>query len=1012
MVVDQSSRCIPIPLNRRDGFMALALMTLVISAGTCQMVVGVCGVYHDDAVYVSTAKALAQGDGYRLINVPGSPVQSRYPILYPAVLALVWRLWPTFPENLLAMQGLSLLAGGAAVGLAYLYLVRFGYCSRRIAVGSGLLCGTCSALLYFSTQTLSEMPFALLLLLALWALDRDLHTPTTSRLRQVFLGVLLGVPFMCRSIGVALIPVGLLLLYRAGRPVRLVVGGLAAVTLPWVLWTMVGGVQDPVEGYHTDYFGWWGSFGLPLLGRVFLSNVLLVASSSASIGLEGIGHALLSVESSRIPLVLLMLLGAVPWLVMLPQLRAGRVLPCFLMGYLVIILFWPWPPYRFLIPILPILVPFLLRGIWAMSRRFFPLRRYGVVGAVALGIAVTANLALLYRHCELNQRTRYPYGTFPDAPVSWSSYERVFDWLRTHARPDDVVASGLDSMIYLYTDLRGFRPFVGRSTSLFYGDELPPLGTVDDLVHILLEHEPRYLVRSPMLEFSEEQPFDSLLAEMRDKHPGWLAPVYQSEDQQFVIFELQAEMQPAGNSSKTTRSILQNESSPNVVLISVDTLRPDHLGCYGYTRNTSPRIDRLAAEGTLFENAISSTSWTLPAHAALMTGLPDSVHGCLDTDKRLSDSRTTLAERLKAVGYATVGFFSGPYLHPVFGLSQGFEKYVDCTSYPQLNEKTAKGTGTLEGMAIWQASHRDVTNPRVYKAVHAWLTQNRERPFFMFVHLWDVHFDFIPPEPYDQMFDPDYQGSFNGENFLFDSRINARMPKRDLEHLIALYDGEIAWTDMHVGKILDDLDALGLRDTTMVVLVADHGTEFFEHGEKGHRQTLFEEAIRIPLIMRYPGRIPPGQRVTTQTSIIDVLPTIMELVGLSASADVMGRSLVPLFLDGSLAGDNPAISELYSAGRRLRSFRRSGRKLIRDEVTDRAWVYNLLEDPGELSPVQDIHSSLVQAATGDARLGEKWLAEYQNTILPGPAATSHIPPALLEKLRSLGYVGSGSENAR
>jgi arylsulfatase A-like enzyme len=447
-----------------------------------------------------------------------------------------------------------------------------------------------------------------------------------------------------------------------------------------------------------------------------------------------------------------------------------------------------------------------------------------------------------------------------------------------------------------------------------------------------------------------------------------------------------------------------DESWPNVLLISVDMLRPDHLGCYHYPRSTSPSIDRLAEEGALFENAISSTSWTLPAHAALMTSLADSVHGCVDTNRRLGDSLTTLAERLKAIGYATVGFFSGPYLHPVFGLSQGFETYTDCTSYAQLSKETALATGTVEGATIWEASHADVTNPRVYKAVQTWLKQNRRKPFFMFIHMWDVHFDFTPPEPYDRVFNPDYDGVFNGKNFFFDQWVNARMPKRDLEHIIALYDGEIAWTDEHIGKILDDLDSLDLRDSTVVVLVSDHGTEFFEHGEKSHRKTLFDEVIRIPLIIRYPGRVPSGMRITAQSSLIDVLPTIVELIGLSPPKDIMGQSLVPLFSDRSPARDNLAVSELYSLGRRMISFRRGASKLIQDEITGRSWVYNLLEDPDELHPLRDVDSPLVQGIMRDALLARQRLIAYRNAG-PGEITASNITPELRKKLESLGYIG-------
>ncbi len=459
------------------------------------------------------------------------------------------------------------------------------------------------------------------------------------------------------------------------------------------------------------------------------------------------------------------------------------------------------------------------------------------------------------------------------------------------------------------------------------------------------------------------------------------------------------------DASAARTAIRADASWPNVLLISVDMLRPDHLGCYGYTRETSPRIDRLASEGTLFENAISSAPWTLPAHASLFTGLTDSAHGCVDTNRSLAPELTTIAERLKAIGYATVGFFSGPYLHPVFGLAQGFDEYIDCTSYSRLSDKTASSTGTVEGQAIWGASHSDVTNPRVYKAVQEWMRRSDRRPFFMFVHMWDVHYDFTPPKPYDRKFDPDYQGPFDGSNFFFDQWINARMDKRDLEHLIALYDGEIAWTDHYIGRILDDLDALGLRDSTVVVLVADHGTEFFEHGEKSHRKTLFDEVIKIPMIVRYPGRVPSGKRIAAQTSIIDVTPTILELIGLSTPKDVMGHSLVPLFSGGSFPPNRVAVSELASLGRKMKSFRRRDWKLIRDEVTGRSWIYDLHADPEELHPLQDPDSPMVKAIQRAARLAEQRLTE----AAPSPQSPDNeaaISPEVLEKLRSLGYVGN------
>ena len=454
-------------------------------------------------------------------------------------------------------------------------------------------------------------------------------------------------------------------------------------------------------------------------------------------------------------------------------------------------------------------------------------------------------------------------------------------------------------------------------------------------------------------------------------------------------------------------AVKADESWPNIVLISVDTLRPDHLGCYGYQRKTSPRIDKLASEGALFEQAVSSTSWTLPAHCAMFTGLADTVHGCIEMDRRLAESRVTLAERLSAAGYATAGFFSGPALHPVFGLAQGFDKYVDCTSYADLSVKVV-GTGqTLDGGVVESRSNADITNPRVSEAVCDWLTNNRQRPFFMFIHMWDVHFDFIPPPPYDRMFDPEYTGTATGENFFINPDVNPRMPKRDLEHIIALYDGEITWTDAHLGKILDQLDTLSLRDNTIVMLLSDHGEEFFEHGRKGHRQTLYDEVIRIPLIVRFPGKIPAGRRYEHQARMIDVVPTLLDLAGIPNPEDVMGRSLKPVFDGYALSSDDLAVSELFSVGRELRSFRRPDRKLIHNRKTKESVIYALTADPAEQAPLNKFNSEMVRSLLAGVEQTRAWLDDFTKR-LPVEIQSPLLPEKVRHQLETLGYIGEAA----
>ena len=290
------------------------------------------------------------------------------------------------------------------------------------------------------------------------------------------------------------------------------------------------------------------------------SNAVLLALSTATLGFEGLADALLSLDFKIGPIVLVFGLGLVPWLAILMQIRMRRVLPSLLVVYLAIMLFWPWPPYRFLVPVLPLLVPYMLRSASSLSERFVPERRRTALATIVVGVAVVANMTLLYRHCQLSRRTGYSFTSLADTRVSWSSYEGVFDWLQTHARADDVVASPFDPMVYLYTGLRGFRPFVGRPASLFYRKDVAAVGTVEEVVECLRAKRPRFLVQFPLPGFGEERPFSELLAELRAKHRGWLDPVYQGKDGRFVIFELRSEMEPSARSVESSQRSVQSGS--------------------------------------------------------------------------------------------------------------------------------------------------------------------------------------------------------------------------------------------------------------------------------------------------------------------------------------------------------------------------------------------------------------------------------------------------------------------
>jgi arylsulfatase A-like enzyme len=444
--------------------------------------------------------------------------------------------------------------------------------------------------------------------------------------------------------------------------------------------------------------------------------------------------------------------------------------------------------------------------------------------------------------------------------------------------------------------------------------------------------------------------------------------------------------------------------APNLLLISIDTLRPDHLGAYGYERETSPAIDRLAAQGVLFENHISSSSWTLPAHTAMFTSVVDSVHGVTDPQSTaLPDSFTTLAERFRSAGYATGGFFSGPYLHPAFGLGQGFDHHENCTVRPEDPTITIARSGSRSRGDARIASRRHGSASA--EASRKWIEEHDHRPFFAFVHFWDVHFDFVPPPPYDTMFDPDYSGPVDGKDFYFDNaRYGPQIAPRDLAHVLALYDGEIRWTDGFIGKLMDDLDAWGIAENTIVVLTSDHGTEFFEHGWKCHRSTLFDELLRIPLVIRAPGRLPAGLRVAAQTRMIDLGPTLLALAGLAAPADVMGESLVALARGEPGDLDPVALAELDGDWSTLRCVRTHDAKLVQDLRKGSFAYYDLLTDPHELHPIND----LSQGPPHDlARRYREAVDRIEKARAARPALPDKPPIAaeLRRQLQQFGYVG-------
>jgi arylsulfatase A-like enzyme len=414
-------------------------------------------------------------------------------------------------------------------------------------------------------------------------------------------------------------------------------------------------------------------------------------------------------------------------------------------------------------------------------------------------------------------------------------------------------------------------------------------------------------------------------------------------------------------------------------------VRRDHLGIYGHRPRyapevaISPNIDALAQEGVVFDDAFTTTSWTLPAHMSLMTGRSDLAHGVLTDRFHLDPQHRTLAQEFAAAGYATAGYYSGPYLSGKYGFNAGFENYesgmISSGDFRNMviddnAKRKAQGREPMDEQMIAQLrdrmSHWDITSPKINELAEGFIDQSSDDPFFLFVHYFDAHYDHIPQSinpRLAQLFDPSYSGDFDGSNWYFDSRVMDLSPpyarhisERDLNHVIANYDAEINWVDHHIGKLIEKLKEKGVWDNTIIMVIADHGDEFFEHGSIGHRSTLLAEQVRIPMVLRAPNMPAAGSRISNLSRIYDVAPTLLDLAtnkslpgaeGESLSADINGDTI-----------DRSAFQNIFSgATRRSRSLNiRDGWRNSRFTVL-RSFRYDQANSNDELTVVTPLPRS-------------------------------------------------------
>jgi arylsulfatase A-like enzyme/Tfp pilus assembly protein PilF len=398
--------------------------------------------------------------------------------------------------------------------------------------------------------------------------------------------------------------------------------------------------------------------------------------------------------------------------------------------------------------------------------------------------------------------------------------------------------------------------------------------------------------------------------------------------------------------------------APNVVLITIDTLRADHVGCYGYKQIKTPNIDSLAADGTRFDHAFAVVPVTLPSHSTMLTGTYPMLSGMHDfSANKLSPQLPTLAAVLKQAGYATGAVIGSAVLDSRFGLNQGFDFYYDHFDFSRLEESN------LDEM--------ERPGNVVADLALDWLGKNSQKKFFLWMHLYDPHYPYRPPEPYSR------------------------------EYAANLYDGEIAFADEQVGRLVRFLKDKGLYQNTLIVLTGDHGESLGEHGEKTHGFFIYNATMHVPLIIRLPENT-AARTVSDLVSLVDLMPTVLAALGLEIPSQVQGRSLLPELRGGDAGRTRDLYGEtflprLHFNWSELRATENAKYHFI---DAPRPELYDLAKDPGE------VHNLFPEKKAVAEEMRSKLTAlirEY--SAGKEMAEKTGLDPALMERLKSLGYAG-------
>ncbi len=435
----------------------------------------------------------------------------------------------------------------------------------------------------------------------------------------------------------------------------------------------------------------------------------------------------------------------------------------------------------------------------------------------------------------------------------------------------------------------------------------------------------------------------------------------------------------------------------NIIVVLIDTLRADKLTAYKKTWVKTPTFDKFVKESTLFEQCQAPSNWTKPSCATVLTGLYPDTHKARGHSSRVASSIKLASEVLKPLGFATGAFIANGYLASEFGFNRGWNEYVN---FIRENKKTEA--------------------ENVYKVTLDFIAKHKDQPFFTYVQTIDPHVPYDPPESDLKLYDSSpYEGPVrnrNTGNLLEEfKRQKVELNSRDRKRLEALYDGEVTYHDRYFGHFLDGLKKLGVLDNSILIVCADHGEEFFDHESVGHGHTLYQELLHVPLVMRAPGVVPAGRRLTVEAGLADVLPTALSAVGADIPKNLEGRDLLPACNGAVPHPMDASFSSFFSEAddRNLSWCVRKGDFKLRMKGPVNTFLYNLGDDARERNDVDTKYPLALRALR--ISLGQfigapgkrEWRAPELALHLVSSKAqseTAEVPDDLKSQLRALGYM--------